>query len=202
MRAALAVNRELVQLYWSIGRDIVIRQDREGWGSGVIDRLSADIRAAFPGIEGFSNSNISRMRAFYRAWVETTKISAHPVPELTRRNSAQAAPKIPDMVPPHVVTELPWGHNVVLLFKVEGRDERLWYAQQAVKNGWSRNVLVHWIESDLYSRQGKAITNFKTSLPPAQSESGRGIRKRDTRTSAARASMPWRRIRERTVDAA
>jgi hypothetical protein len=108
MRAALAVNRELVQLYWSIGRDIVIRQDREHWGSGVIDRLSADIQAAFPGIEGFSSSNISRMRAFYLAWAEPAEISAQAVPKANKRNSAQAVPKLGSTVPPGTVMQLPW----------------------------------------------------------------------------------------------
>jgi predicted nuclease of restriction endonuclease-like (RecB) superfamily len=167
IKAALSVNRELIELYWSIGRDIALRQEAEGWGKGIIDRLADDIRREFPGIEGFSPSNISRMRAFYIAWKHGGEDSAQPVPNLANSNSAQA---VPNLNPPEAVLQIPWGHNVALIFKLGKKDERLWYAQQTTANGWSRSMLVHWIESDLYSRQGKSINNFKTTLPAAQSD--------------------------------
>jgi predicted nuclease of restriction endonuclease-like (RecB) superfamily len=170
VRAGLAVNRELIQLYWDIGRAIVARQHLEGWGSGVIDRLAADIQKAFPGIEGFSPSNVSRMRAFFLAWAGGQVISAQAVPKRKRTLSARLVPKPAGSLPPAIVTQIPWGHNVVLLFQLHDRQRRVWYAQQAVVHGWSRNVLVHWIESDLYARQGKAVTNFSATLPPLQSD--------------------------------
>jgi hypothetical protein len=93
IKAALSANRELIALYWHIGKSIVERQESEGWGASVIDRLSRDIQSAFPGIEGFSASNISRMRSFYLAWNGSVAISAQPVPKLGRENSAQSVPE-------------------------------------------------------------------------------------------------------------
>jgi len=149
IRASLSVNRELTQLYWDIGRLIVDRQQREGWGAGVIDRLAADLRKAFPRLKGFSASNISRMRAFFLTYAPGRENSAQPVPN--SRHTKQLDFKSP----PPVVAAIPWGHNIALLFKLSSRDARLWYAQQASSNGWSRSLLEHWIESDLYSRQGR-----------------------------------------------
>jgi predicted nuclease of restriction endonuclease-like (RecB) superfamily len=168
LRASLSVNRELIQLYWDIGRLIVRRQQVEGWGAGVIDRLASDVQKAFPGLEGFSSSNISRMRAFFLAYVPGTENSAQAVPKSRGGKLARAVPKTADETPPPAVASIPWGHNIVLLFKLRGSAARLWYAQQATANGWSRSMLEHWIESDLYSRQGNAVTNFKNALPPAQ----------------------------------
>ena len=170
IKASLSVNRELIALYWDIGQGIVERQRAEGWGASVIDRLAHDIQTAFPRIEGFSPSNISRMRAFYLAYTEEARISARPVPKLKGATSAQAVPESGRPNLPQPVREIPWGHNIVLLFKLKDSAQRLWYAQQTIANGWSRSMLLHWIESDLYSRQGKAVTNFKTTLPAPQSD--------------------------------
>jgi predicted nuclease of restriction endonuclease-like (RecB) superfamily len=170
VKAAFSVNRELIALYWYIGRSIVQRQQSEGWGRSVIDRLSADIQAAFSGIAGFSPSNISRMRAFYLAYAQETPISAQPVPKSKGADSARPVPEMSGARLPGVVECLPWGHNVVLLFKIKDPVRRLWYAQQTIEHGWSRNVLVHQIESGLFERQGRAITNFQVALPSPQSD--------------------------------
>jgi len=144
-RAALAVNRELVLLYWRIGTDILTRQTQHGWGAKVIDRLAADLRHAFPEMSGFSPRNLKYMRAFAEAWPDGQFVQ-------------------------QVVAQIPWGHNVRILDHVKGPAEREWYIRQTIQNGWSRNVLVHQIESGLYRRQGKALTNFARTLPAAQSE--------------------------------
>jgi predicted nuclease of restriction endonuclease-like (RecB) superfamily len=170
IKASLAINRELIQLYWDIGRRIVERQEAKGWGAGVIDQLAADLQRAYPGIMGFSASNISRMRAFFRAYSGLPIISAQPVPKFKSPQSAQSVPKTAIDLPPAAVANIPWGHNVVLLFKLSRTPERLWYANQALENGWSRSMLEHWIESKLHVRQGKAVTNFKDVLPPPQSD--------------------------------
>lgn len=140
LKAAVAVNRELIQLYWDIGQLIVERQEREGWGTSVIDRLAGDLQKAFPGLKGFSPSNISRMRAFFVAYNRETENSAQAVPKLKGKKSAQAVPKLavskvaqperqmPGSLPPAPLAEIPWGHNVVLLFKLSDLGERLWYA--------------------------------------------------------------------------
>ena len=152
IRAALSVNREMVLLYWEIGAEILNRQEREGWGTKVIDRLSADLRASFPQMTGLSSRNLKYMRSF---------AAAYPHPAIVQR----------------VVAQIPWGHNVDLLDKLNEREQRLWYAQQAIANGWSRPVLSHQIESGLYQRQGSAITNFDTTLPAPQSDLARQILK-------------------------
>jgi predicted nuclease of restriction endonuclease-like (RecB) superfamily len=196
--AVLLANRELTRLYWDIGRLIVERQEAEGWGQGIVDRLAADIQFAFPGISGFSTVNVSRMRMFYLAYRPGKSILSQPVTESRRENSAQAVPNLkkpnsaqavlkrkrkpnssqavtnlentPAPQPPESIMALPWGHNVVLLFKLKVPEQRLWYAAKAIEHGWSRAVMMVQIESDLISRQGKATTNFLATLPHPQSE--------------------------------
>lgn len=170
LKAALSVNRELIQLYWDIGRKIVERQELEGWGGGVINRLAHDLQNAFPGMQGFSPSNVSRMRAFYSAYTRELQESAQAVPKSRGPKSAQAVPKLVDDAPPAPMAEIPWGHNIALLFKLSDPAERLWYAHQTLQHGWSRTILTVQIESGLYQRQGKAVTNFAATLPPPQSD--------------------------------
>lgn len=124
LRAALAVNQELVALYWSIGADILARQRDEGWGAKIIDRLAEDLRRAFPEMTGLSARNLKYMRAFAEAYPDLGFVQ-------------------------QVVARLPWGHNVRLLEAVKDSAERAWYAGQAIANGWSRNVLAHQIASGL-----------------------------------------------------
>ncbi len=151
-RAGLSVNRELVVLYWTIGRDILGRQEREGWGAKVIDRLADDLGQAFPQMTGLSARNLKYMRSFAEAW---------PNGEFVQQ----------------VVALLPWGHNVRLLDALKTPQERTWYARQAIEHGWSRNVLVHHIDSNLFARQGSALTNFSQTLPAEQSELAQQILK-------------------------
>jgi predicted nuclease of restriction endonuclease-like (RecB) superfamily len=167
IRASLSVNRELIKLYWDVGKMIVGRQRVEGWGKSVVDMLAADLQKNFPGIEGFSPRNIWRMRAFYLAWA--CDEPRPPVAKRGRERSIRVTPQQRKFLP-QAVAEIPWGHNVILLEKLKDSAQRIWYARQATVNGWSRSMLDHWIESDLYSRQGKAVTNFKQVLPPPESD--------------------------------
>jgi predicted nuclease of restriction endonuclease-like (RecB) superfamily len=144
-KAALAVNRELILLYWQIGRDILQQQAQQGWGAKVINQLASDLKQEFPEIKGFSRTNLLYMRAFAEAYGD-------------------------EQIVQQLVGRIPWGHNVRILDQVKTPAERLWYAQQTIENGWSRNVLVHQIESNLYGRQGKSLTNFNLALPPNQSD--------------------------------
>ena len=152
VRASLSVNRELVLLYWQIGRDILDRQERENWGSRVIERLAGDLKRAFPEVKGFSPRNLKYMRRFADVWTDSEFVQ-------------------------QVAALLPWFHNCVLLDKLADRDERIWYARAAVQQGWTRAVLVHQIESGLHRRQGQAVTNFTRSLPSPQSELAQEITK-------------------------
>jgi predicted nuclease of restriction endonuclease-like (RecB) superfamily len=145
LRAALSANRELVLLYWSIGKDILVPQKEQGWGAKVIDRLAADLQKAFPDMTGFSPRNLKYMRAFAEAWPEEPIVQ-------------------------QLVAQIPWGHIVRILDYVKVPPEREWYIRQAIEYRWSRNVLVHQIESGLYRRQRKGLTNFRQALPAPQSE--------------------------------
>ena len=147
-RAALAVNRELVELYWHIGRDILARQAREGWGAKVIERLAHDLRTAFPEMKGFSRANLMSMRAFAEAW---------PDPAIVQQ----------------AVGQLPWGHNLLLLSKLADPAWRLAYAQRAVEHGWSRAVLQIHLETRRLEREGQALTNFPERLPAPGSDLAR-----------------------------
>lgn len=147
-RAVLAVNRELVQLYWQIGNDILIRQARQGWGAKVIERLAHDLRTAFPDMKGFSRANLMYMRAFAEAWPDAAIVQ-------------------------QAVGQLPWGHNLVLLTRLKDPQQRLAYARSAIAHGWSRNVLSIHIETQLLERSGTAVTNFDVSLPKPQSDLAR-----------------------------
>ncbi len=148
VRAALSVNREMVLLYWDIGRDILARQADLGWGAKVVDQLSRDLRHEFPDMKGFSPRNLKYMRAFAEAW---------PDREFVQQLAAQ----------------LPWFHNCVILDKTANSEQRLFYVQKAIEAGWSRNVLVAQIDSKLYERQGKAVTNFERALPAPDSDLAR-----------------------------
>ena len=169
-KAFLSVNRELIGLYWHIGRAIVERQRKEGWGESIVDRLSTDIQREFPKIKGFSPRNIWRMRAFYLAWTEEILNLAQAAREIGNTQQTRPGTESDPAIVPQAVAELPWSHNVILVEKLNDPRERLWYAHQAVEHGWSRAMLVHWIDSDLYGRQGKAVTNFRRTLPPPQSD--------------------------------
>jgi len=147
-RATLSVNRELVLLYWQIGRDILARQAQQGWGAKVIERLAHDLRVAFPDMKGFSHRNLKYMRAFAEAWPDTEFVQ-------------------------EVLAQLPWYHQLALLDKLDTPESRRWYVARAIEHNWSRNILVMQIETRLLERSGAAITNFAASLPAPQSDLAR-----------------------------
>jgi predicted nuclease of restriction endonuclease-like (RecB) superfamily len=168
VKAALSVNRELIDLYWQIGSSIVERQQFEGWGKSIIDRLARDIQQSFPGMPGFSPRNIWRMRAFYLAWRQANL--SQTVTDSGTAILPRAVAELDEPILPRAVAEIPWGHNIALMEKLESPKERLWYAEQSTVQGWSRPVLVHQIETGLYHRSGKAITNFAATLPAPASD--------------------------------
>ena len=145
VRAAMEVSREMVLLYWSDGRDILVRQVEEGWGAKVIDRLAHDLQVEFPGVEGFSTRSLKYMRALAEAW---------PEPELVQG----------------LIARLPWGHNLRVLDRIKDRPTREWYLRAALEYGWSQDILVLQIKTRLHEREGKALTNFQRTLPPPASD--------------------------------
>lgn len=154
LRAITAANKELVRLYWIVGKTIVERQEKNGWGSKFIDKLTKDLQNEFPGIEGFSRRNIFRMRAFY----------------LEYKLVPPAVAQLSEVEHLGVLAQIPWSHNIVLMEKLDNIEECIWYAHKTLEHGWSRDMLGHWIDSRLHKREGKAITNFKATLPTPQSD--------------------------------
>lgn len=170
IKASLSASREMILLYWDIGKSIVERQTREGWGKAVVERLGVDLQKEFPGVSGFSVGNLWRMRAFYISYTVDTRKLAQTAQNLGGQILAQLARELDSRSMPPILLQIPWFHNVVLIEKIKDPLERLWYAHQTVEHGWSRSVLVLQIESSLYERQVKAVTNFKHTLPPPQSD--------------------------------
>ncbi len=152
LRAVIAANTELILLYWQIGKAILERQQEEGWGAKVIDHLSADLHAAFPQMKGFSVRNLKYMRAFAEAYPDISFVQT-------------------------VSAQITWSHNTALLDKVKDSQERAWYMQQAIEYGWSLNVLEMQIETGLFHRKGKALTNFKHTLPELDSDLAQDVLK-------------------------
>ena len=145
IRASMLVNSEQTLLYWDVGHEILEKQNNEGWGTKVVERMSADLKATFPDMKGWSRSNLMYMRQFAEAW--------------TRREIVQAP-----------LGQLPWYHHIALLECLKSRGDRIAYAALALENGWSRNVMVHQIELGAADLHGTAITNFKNLMPPADSD--------------------------------
>lgn len=152
VRAALSVNRELVLLYWQIGKAILERQAQDGWGAKVIERLADDLRREFSDMKGLSRANLFYMRAF---------AEAYPSEQIIQQLAGQ----------------IPWWHNVVIMTRLKDPELREWYIRACIENGWSRAVLMAQIETRLHERTGRAITNFHRTLPASQSELAQQILK-------------------------
>ncbi|MCC8371762.1 MAG: PDDEXK nuclease domain-containing protein [Rickettsia endosymbiont of Pseudomimeciton antennatum] len=144
-QAARSVNKELIILYHHIGSEILTRQEQHAWGAKIIDKLSRDLISAFPEMKGFSTRNLKYMRQFAKEYPDLTFVQ-------------------------QVAAQLPWFHLVILIDKVKDKQARIFYIYKVLEHGWSRNILVHHIETMLYQREGKAITNFSDKLPSPQSD--------------------------------
>ncbi|MCL2657850.1 MAG: PDDEXK nuclease domain-containing protein [Betaproteobacteria bacterium] len=178
-RAMLAVNAELIRLYWDIGALIHTRQQQQGWGAGVIPRLAKDLHNELPEEKGFSERNIKRMLAFYREYPHLGASAAkvpQPVAQITEAEKVtQPVSQMPEgqdapAYPPELLLALPWGHHVELMNKVKDPATRQWYIRTAIENGWSRNILLMQIETAAHRRQGKAASNFALRLPAPESD--------------------------------
>jgi len=145
LRVVLAANAAMVLLYWDIGRMILDRQEREGWGAKVVDRLSADLREAYPDMQGLSPRNLKYMRSFAASWPERAIVQ-------------------------DALARIPWYHHIALMENCRTPEERLWYARQSAEQGWSHNILTLQIDARAHQRHGKAISNFKATLPPTDSD--------------------------------
>jgi predicted nuclease of restriction endonuclease-like (RecB) superfamily len=160
-QAILNLNNELLTVYWQIGAAVFQQQGEEGWGAKIIQRLSVDLKIEFPEMKGLSVRNLEYMRAFAEAWPAFVQQPAAQIQSSENQHS---------IIVYEAAAKLPWGHHQVILDKTKTPDERAFYVMKAVEMGWSRNILIEQIQSELHLRQGRAITNFDSTLPKRQSD--------------------------------
>jgi len=173
LKAAVTVNQELLAFYWELGADIVDRQKNAAWGSGFLKQLSKDLRAEFPEMKGFSKRNLEAIRQWYLFWSKGLPIAKQPAAQLSQQSSNSKGQQPVGQIGEQSVsqiTQIPWWHNVVIISKCKSTDEALYYVQNTLAHGWSRSVLTHQIESGLWQREGKALTNFTKALSAPQSD--------------------------------
>jgi predicted nuclease of restriction endonuclease-like (RecB) superfamily len=161
IKASIKVNTTLLEFYWDLGGQIVQKQEEHKWGSGFLEKLSRDLSAEFPDVKGFSYRNIRFIRQWYIFWQQDAA-------KIENENWQQLVA---------ILFQVPWGHHQIILNKSKNIDEAIYYVQNTLKNGISRSVLVHQIESNLYERNGKALTNFENTLPSIQSDLAKEITK-------------------------
>jgi len=165
VKAAVKVNSTLLKFYWEFGADIVEKQKNTAWGSGFLQQLSADLMTEFPDVKGFSEVNLQHIRRWYKYYSNENSISITGCYEITNPPVSQL-----EDFKLSLLFQIPWGHNIVIISKCKTIEEALYYVNETIANGWSRAVLVHQIESGLYKRRGKSITNFQQTLPALQSD--------------------------------
>ena len=149
IKAAVKVNTEMLLLYWDLGKDFVAKQEKGKWGDGFLSQLSKDLMAEFPEMKGFSLSNLKYMKQWYLFYSRS--------PEFSQQLVGQ-------------ITQIPWGHNIVVMTRCKNIKEALFYVQNTMTHNWSRSVLTHQIENKIYQRKGKGINNFSATLPKPQSD--------------------------------
>ncbi|MBF0485310.1 MAG: DUF1016 family protein [Candidatus Omnitrophica bacterium] len=158
IKAALSVNTELLTLYWSIGTEIIAKQKKAKWGDGLIDQLSKDLSVEFPDMKGFSRRNLMYIQE-WALFYSQSKVNT----------SQETGGQFVQQVVAQII-QIPWGHNIAIISKCQNIEEAFFYIQNILNHGWSRSILVHQIESGLYKREGKAVTNFPLTLPKPQSD--------------------------------
>ena len=180
IKAAIKVNTELIRLYWDLGHDIVAHQMETSWGSRFFEQLSMDLKKEFPDIKGFSYSNLKYCKQFYLFYTQDISIRQQLVGEIPQQLVVESqtvnnkidmiAQQLVEQLENHSIFQIPWGHHIHIFSKCATVKEALFYIHKTIENGWSRSMLAHHIELDLYRREGKAITNFATTLPTPQSD--------------------------------
>lgn len=172
LKAAIKVNYELLNLYWTLGENIVKNQDQHSWGDAFIKSLAKDLQKEFPDMKGFSETNIKYIRRWYLFYTKGLQDVAKIENDGSNSKGLQPVAQFDERVI-NLIKQIPWGHNQRIINKCKTIDEAVYYVNKTMENGWSRNVLVHQMESGLYSREGKSITNFEKRLPALQSDLAR-----------------------------
>ena len=196
IKAAVKVNTELLQLYWQLGSEIVEKQQNAKWGDSFLKQLSEDLNAEFPEMKGFSLRYLERIRNWYLFYYKHYTIAAQAVPQLGNANRQQVVGKIDAVKTKQPVSQLgngiraqvvpqlaesffsvPWGHHILIMQRCKEMDKALFYIHKTVENNWSRSVLDWQIDSNLFEREGKAVSNFSLTLPKPQSDLAQQITK-------------------------
>lgn len=168
IKAAVKVNAELLNLYWELGSDIVIKQAETAWGDRFLSQLSKDLKTEFPEMKGFSLSNLKYIKQWYLFYSKAESFSQQPVGQLAKLPPGKSQQPVGVMIAQ--IMQIPWGHNIAIITKCKNIDEAFFYVQSTIIHGWSRSVLVHQIESGLFRREGNSVNNFDLTLPPSQSD--------------------------------
>lgn len=188
IKASVTVNQGLLRLYWELGERIVAKQLEAAWGDGFLTQMSRDLQAEFPDMKGFSKRNLEMMRQWFRFWSADTAIAKQAASQsggvtiakqavaqlggspIGQQAVAQSGTAEIGQQPVGPIIQIPWGHNLAIISKTGDRNEALFYVRKTIENNWSRSVLTHQIESGLYGREGRAVTNFHSTLPEPQSD--------------------------------
>ena len=177
IKASIRVNTTMLELYWSIGRDLVALRAEERWGTGVVKQFALDMRQAFPDANGFSLSNIKYMKQWYLFYFDGFTKSQQVVDQLDLTEKSQQV--VGQLEMPEVLGQVPWGHHIQIVSKCKSINEAFFYINKITTEGWSRSLLEHQLVSNLYEIQGSAITNFDTTLPISQSELAKELLKKE-----------------------
>ena len=197
IKAAIKINTELLHLYWDLGHDIVVRQMEATWGKGFFKQLSKDLLLEFPDLKGFSTSNLYYMKQFYLFYTQEDTNFQQVAGKIPHQLGAESESQIfqqlagklqtsdnkknkilqqvVEELDDHPIFQIPWFHHVQIFTKCKSVHEALFYVQKTIDNGWSRAVLMNFLEADLYSAQGKSLNNFSRLLPEVQSDLAREI---------------------------
>lgn len=177
IKASIRVNTSMLEFYWSIGRDLVALRAEERWGAGVVKQFALDMRQAFPGITGFSDTNIKYIKQWYSFYYERIIKSQQPVGQLDNEKGQQVVGQmktekgrqVVDLLEmPELFGKVPWGQHISIISKCQFLDEALFYIHKVVEEGWSRSLLENKISAKLFQAQGSAVTNFEQTLPAPQ----------------------------------
>ena len=174
IKAAVKVNEEVLRFYWELGRDIAEMKAESRWGSGFMKNLSRDLKDMNPDATCFSQTNLLYMKNFYLLYQPYTQITPHVVEQIAQQvvehNKSLITQQVVEQIQKDVFS-VPWGHHIRIMDKCKNNPQKaLFYVHQTVVNGWSRNVLLNYLDSNLYERQGKALTNFTRTLPEETSD--------------------------------
>ncbi|MBC7748075.1 MAG: DUF1016 domain-containing protein [Methylotenera sp.] len=172
IKAAIAVNSQLIRMYWELGKEIVQKQETAKWGTGFIVQLSKDLRAEFPDMGGFSKFNLYHIKNFYLFYSQKIVKVEQAALLLDHSATERLDEKLYDGDNPEFTDnedkwlfDIPWGHHIVIIQKIKSQPEAFFYVQQTIENNWSRAVLEAQIQTNLFQRQGKSVNNFKETLP-------------------------------------